>query len=411
MAFKITNTGEAVKAQATQRSKTALGKKVLNQNTEYTMLFRKKNNSVAVAGMVGHNTNYDLLGMSFVRIPDKLMEVNEETGRIKDISGLNDWATLSSILFNAAKAKEISDAKEEQQKLADGTGTEIDTIALEQAIDKIKLLYDGRKKQGDEDAIAPKRQRLLSYSIDFNIFTEAVLIPLDGELKPEWDKAVCVEVQLNPVKQRQINTILANSKYHDINDPDGFLEIKFPYLGDTPQTAGKNAYLGVEHNVRKVNLEKAEDGTYIDPNVQSIAYKLNDTTNDHDLIFSRSRAVSYANTPEDVIAAIKRYLSVNKTLPLFIDLKSDAVKNAAKELINLDCVFRKNTKQYKELLQIVEDAEKEGKVAEAPEEDLTASLAKISEVTNTHEMEDLLNSDEELIKHQGEDTDEITDID
>jgi uncharacterized protein (DUF1778 family) len=405
MAIKITSTREAVKVQASQRSKQVLGKKVLELGKEYALLFPKKGNEVVVSGIVGRNTNYDALAISFGRIMENQMDINEETGRIKDKSGMDRWAALSSILYKASEAKEIKEKEEEAKSLAEKTGSSIDERALEQAIEKVREAYNGKKKQGDEKEVLPTKQRLVGSRVDFSIFTEALLIPLNKELKPEFEKAVGVEVKLSIAKQRQINAILDNPVYHDVNDPDGFLEIKFSYIGKDTKEAGQNKYQGVEPAVRKVNLEKDADGKYKDTGVESITHLLNDVSHDSELMFNRAGTVSFANTSADVEAAMRKFLANNRMLPLYIDFEDEMTIRHAKDIIELGCVFKPDTRQYKELLAIVE--EQKDAIDKLEDDSITGDIAEVAKSKSTKEVVDKVDSNEEL-KNMVED--EVEDI-
>jgi len=412
MGIRITSTREAQKIQSSQRSKRPLGKKTLELGKEYVILFPKKDNEIAVAGIVGRTCDYDSIGVGFGRIADSQMEINPETGRIKDNSGMQRWAQLSNLLYKAAMAKEIQDKTDEARKIAEQTGTSIDEAALSQTIAKVKLAYEGQPRHGDQAAVMPTKQRLVSSTINFSIFTEAVLIPLDKQLKPEFDKAIAVEAQLSNTKQQELNTILDNPGYHDVNDPDGFLEIKFSYTGADNKAAGKNSYQGVEQAVRKVNLTK-ENGVYVDPGVKSIAHLLKDTTNDYDIMFSRAGTVSFAQTAADVEAGMRKFLANNRMLPLYIDFQDEATKRNAENLIELG-IFRQDTKQYRELLEMVEE-QKAAKAAEnAPpaEEDgsMPAEAQDLLNAKSTKQVQEVVGDNPELQGMVGGGGDEIQDI-
>ena len=406
MGIKIKSTRFAAKVIASQKNKQSLGKNNLELGKEYILLFPKKDNEVVVSGIVGRSCDYEQLGISFGRLTDDQMEYNEETGRIKDNSGMRRWAALSSILYKAAKAQDIEKKKEEARLLSEKTGTPIDENALAQAIEKVNVAYDGKPRQGEEAAVAPTKQRLISSKVDFNVFTEAVLIPLDKHLKPEFDKALSVEVRLSNTKIKQLNAILDDPNYNDEHDPDGFLEVKFSYKGADRKEAGKNAYLGVEAAVRKIDFTKDENGNYIDSGVKSIAHLLSDTTHDDELMFSRAGTVSFAKTAADVEAAMRKYLSNNRILPLYINMEDELTKKHAKDILDLGCVFGEGTKQYNELLSIIE--EQSGNTVE-DDETLTGDLSKLTEAKSARDIETAVSSNKELEDLVGN-TDEIGDI-
>ena len=407
MGFRITNTESAAKVVASQKSKKMLGKDNLELNKEYVLLFPKKNNKVVVSGIVGRGCSHKDLGFTFARIADSQMEVNEETGRIKDNSGMGTWAMLSNILYKASQRKEEKEAEQNAINMANLTGAKVDDVALRQQLEKIDIAYNGRPKVGDEQAILPSRSRLVSSSVQFSIFTEAVLIPLDKELKPEFDKASGVEVSLSPTKVEQINGILKNSNYNNMDDPDGFLEIKFSYMGKDRKEAGKNKYMGVEPAVRKVNFSKDDNGEYVDNGTRMIAHLLNNTSHSDEMMFSRSGTVSFAKTSADLEAAMRKFLASNKILSAYIDLEAEDVKRNAKTIMDLNCVFGKDTKQYKELLEIIQEQEADSD--EQQEEDtVSADLNKLKEAKDTEELEEAMKGNEELASMISDD--EISDI-
>lgn len=404
MSIMFTNTKQAQSVQASQRGKKALGSKTLTLGKEYALLLPKKDNVVVCAGIVGRNCNRDDIGISFARIYDNQMEQNPETGRITDNSGLRKWAALSNILYKAAQAKEIAEAEEEAAKLAEKTGSKIDEGALAQRIDQIKIAYEGQLKQGDIPAILPSKQRLISSSVNFSVFTEGVLVPLDKNLKPEFDAAISVEVRLSNKKQKDINDILDNPQYNDMDDPDGFLEVKFSYKGADAKEAGKNPYQGVEAAIRKVNLKKDENGKYIDEGTRSIVEKLNDVSHDPVMIFNRAGTVSFAKTSADAEAGMRKFLSTNRILPTFIDMEDEQTKNHAQDILDLNCVFGKDTKQYRELQEMAaavaaERAGNDPAVAlKEMADDMNAGVRELAQATDTKKIAETLEGNEELKK-------------
>lgn len=366
MKVKITGTKNASVIVASQRGKKSLGK-ILELGNEYTLLFPKKDNDVVMSGIPGRNACYDDLGIGFVRIPEDMMELQEETNRIIDKSGMNKWGILSSLLYSASKARDIEMSKQEAKKAAEMTGDPIDERALEQTINGIILDYDGAAKTGNSEAVLPKKQRLLSPSVDINLFTEAIIIPLNKDLEPIWDKASAVEVQISPAKLNQLSDIVKSKVYNNFDDPDGFLEVKFSYKGTTKNDAGKNKYAGVEDKVRKVNFQKNDDGTYIDPQVESNRGLFTSISNDSDIIFSRSGVVSFAKTPAELEAAMRKYLSTHRVLPAYIDLEDEKTKKFAKTLAEFG-LFSEDSKKYKELMAIIEEQEQDTVVEDVIEE-------------------------------------------
>lgn len=368
--MKFNTLGQALHVQTSQQSKPTLGKKFLDLGTEYLLEFPKKDNQIVVSGIAGHQASYDALGISFVRILDSQMYENPETGVITDISGLTKYSIFSNYFYKAQEAQEIAEANEKAKKISENSGNPIDGIALAKALDEIDLAYNGKKAENGLARVAPSKQRLLSYGVDFRIFTECVLIPLDSQLKPLYDKAKGFEIQLSARKQRQLQAMIDNPQYNDVSDPDGFLEVKFSYTGTDIKEAGRKDYQAVEVAHRKIDLTRDENGLYTDPNTKIIGGILAGTSHDSDIIFNRSGTVKYANTIEEFNAAFRKFCVKDAALTIgYINYEDEKMKRDAKELLTLDCAFKAGSKQYNKLLDIVEENKEE-----AEEEDFVLAL-------------------------------------
>lgn len=399
MGITISSLGQAVKYQSAQKSKARFGSKNLVLGKEYELLFRKNNGDVIVSGMAGRQANFDELGIGFVRLFDDQLEENPETGRITDRSSMRQWSIISSILFHAAEKKEIDEFEEDAKKTAARSGMPINPATLEQGIEDIHNHYHYNKDSGVK--AEDMRRPLLSAGIQFNIITEVLVVPLlkDNGNAPDYKNARVMEISLSPAKQRQIAEVISNPVYNDMDDLDGFLHVKFSYIGANAQEAGKKEFQGLENVVRKVNLAKV-DGVYVDAGVASIAPMIDSIAKTSEAIYISSNAVAYASTTADLDVAMKKYLS-NCILLTYVDFTSDIVKKNATMLKDWG-IFNPESKQYKELLEVIANAGEDSVAAlseeakAAVENDATEALEIAKSTTVTEAVNAINNATQEF---------------
>lgn len=399
MGITISSLGQAVKYQSAQKSKARFGSKNLVLGKEYELLFRKNNGDVIVSGMAGRQANFDELGIGFVRLFDDQLEENPETGRITDRSSMRQWSIISSILFHAAEKKEIDEFEEDAKKTAARSGMPINPATLEQGIEDIHNHYHYNKDSGVK--AEDMRRPLLSAGIQFNIITEVLVVPLlkDNGNAPDYKNARVMEISLSPAKQRQIAEVISNPVYNDMDDLDGFLHVKFSYIGANAQEAGKKEFQGLENVVRKVNLAKV-DGVYVDAGVASIAPMIDSIAKTSEAIYISSNAVAYASTTADLDVAMKKYLS-NCILLTYVDFTSDIVKKNAIMLKDWG-IFNPESKQYKELLEVIANAGEDSVAAlseeakAAVENDATEALEIAKSTTVTEAVNAINNATQEF---------------
>jgi len=387
MGITISSLGQAGKYQSAQKSRARFGSKTLTLGKEYELLFRKKAGDVVVSGMAGRQANFDVLNVGFVRLFDDQMGENPETGRITDRSSMRQWSIISNILYKAAERMEIEEFEEEAKKTAARTGMAINKATLEQGIEDIHNHYRFNKDSGVK--AEDMRKPLLSNGIQFNIVTEVLVVPYnkDNANAPEYNNAKVMEISLSPAKQRQIAEALQNPNYNDMEDEDGFIHMKFSYIGANSKEAGKKEFQPLEKVVRKVNLEKDANGVYVDSGVASISSMIASMAKSAEAIYNSSNAVAYAATTADLDVAMKKYLS-NCILLTYVDFTDDIVKKNA-EMLKEWGIFNPESKQYQELLDVIASAgedsvEKlEEAAKEAIENDVTEALeiAKAKTVT------------------------------
>ena len=394
----------AKKASMAQRGLTRFGAKNLQLGTEYTILLPRVGSDIVLAASVGRQCDWESLGFGFAKLPKEMMQINPDTDRITDLSCMVAWGRISSILYKAAKIRDIEDAKEEALKTAQRSGGKVDEVTLSQTIASIEEAYDGRPKKGEQAAVAPTKKRLLSSNVDLAYTTEGIVIPLDRTLKPVWNSAKVMEITLSLAKINQIIDILDNPNYCDVDDDSGFLEIKFAYVGKDTKEAGRNKFLGVEKAIRKVDLSTGENGEYLDADVRSISSLLKSVSHDGDAIGQRSSIANYAKTPADVDAAMRKYLASNRILTTYIDMEDEATKRSAQDLFEYN-VFNTGSKQYEELKAMLEADE----AMSAGDDSITGKLVEAAEAGTARVAKEVLDSDSALQEMVAGD-DEVIDI-
>lgn len=399
----VTDIQSADAVLSAQKQRMMIGQ-ALELGNEYVILFPLRSGSIVVAGLPSRSASFG--PKSFARCKLQLgvdFEMDPETGKLKDISELKAWGRLSNLLYKAAQAKETADKLEEERRRCETAGTEFNEVSANQIIENVNILYNGAPAEEDKEAVYPKRKRILD-SITVQMFTEAVLLPLDKDtLKPLWGKAVGVEIALTPGRIKQLKEILKTPAYSEVADPDGFLEVKFSYKGDKKNIAGQNKYVGVELDHRKVDLTKDEDGNYVGP-IKESQHVLNGTAHDPESIYNRSGTVSMAKPITEITAKLRQYIASNVTLFEYVDMTDESFRVSARDFYAAN-IFNPNTKQYRELEEIVIELNEEEGIEP---EDTNVSDA-IGKLANASSVADVAGLSEEEIKDAMDDED-IVDI-
>lgn len=344
---------------------------------------------ILIATVPGRKLNYEKLGRSFIALDDYDVDEND---KVTDLSGLQPYSRISRVLFDAARREEIAKTEREAKATADQMGTEIDVVALKQAIREIDLRYNGDRDV--KPAIYATENPLIS-KVTLETATEVVLVPLDTEKKPIWSKAQSAALPISAKKEAQLTSLVHNPDYCDPNA--GYLEVSFDYVGTDKKTAGQNAvFQGVSN---ELSLKNKFPDDWKANSKEVIISRLVKTA---EAIASRNMTMSSRTTVKEVIELFNKYVSKHPLILLNIDFESDTTKGVAKDMVDLK-VAADVPKVQERLISLVQ--ENGTQEEEQNYEDISKDVISAKGSTTLSELMDKVDGD--LDDVTGNDIDEL----
>lgn len=313
--------------------------KVLELNNSYRIFVKKvfleeEQLWDFIVGMVpGRSTDFEVTGTSFMKLDGDQLEVDEETNKYKDVSGMATWARIARIIHEA-RAKDEMDAKEDEAKRnAQKLHQPIDQVKLAQEHEAIKLRYFGGKA-ADGTNIMPKERPFIS-KLEFKSVMQILVVPLDAKGVPQPDKAKPAIFEPSAKRFQELTTILDNPAYNNVESE--WLEVGYSYLGDSKETAGRNAtFQGIAESL-SIKTMYPEQWEKLQASFDKLV-KGDSVDKTAELMVSRCISLAGKSSVQDVIQGIKKWCSTNPGVLTYIDVTSDDVKAAAKDLISFGLV-------------------------------------------------------------------------
>lgn len=363
--------------------------KLLNLGTRYRLFFPVTTdehgaNDILLAAVPGRKLDYEKLKRSFITLSDF---EQSETGRIVDNSGLQPYARISRVLFEAECAMEKAKAKDEAIKIASQTGKEVDQVALAASLKEIELAYHGDRDAKPSAVYATKSPMISSVVVE--VATEVYVVPLTSNGEPEFAKAFVAAFPISSRKQKQLVELVTNPDTCPIGTK--FLEVSYNYTGTDKKQAGMDATLqGCSHEtslaVKYPELWAAnKDG-------------LDKLSTSAEAIASKNMSMSSTATTAEVVELFKKYVSKNSLTLVYIDLESDIAKSAAKDMVEFDIAVEAPTVQ-KKLIELV-NSQTEDK--EAEEELNAAEVTGAAKAKSLSELEAATDNVDKLTGGEGE---------
>ena len=277
---------------------------------------------IVAATVPGRDLDYDALHMVFIPIDD--VEVSS-SNKVKDVSGLSDWKKIVNVVFDADYAYEVEKAKEEAKMLADRTGDPIDALALNQRLREIELTYYGDRDAKPQPIYAKKKPVMSGFKMV--TATEAFLVPLKETGEPKWSAGQRVSIPISSKKAAQLQALLEKPEYCNPDANGMFLEVGYDYVGETKQKAGQAA------TFQGISNELSLKAKYPDLWKANASSSLETLAKDGDSVAAGNISMSASTKVEDVVAAIKKYISRKKLQMTYINTESDTTKQAARVLL------------------------------------------------------------------------------
>lgn len=276
----------------------------------------------------GRPGDWEIIGTSFIPFNSSQVEF-DETDNIIDLTGLNKWARIARVLFEAQCTREKKAAEAEQRRVSEETGRPLDAVALKDAIEGIELKYHGGKAANGKK-INPDKSPAIG-SIVYKMTAQVLVVKLDATSAPDWNGAQCAVWELSKSRAEEIINICSTLDY--VDEENMIVELGYSYTGSDKKSAGQNASLqgiadSLSLRVKYPDLWESVGKNKIDMLVKGAT---DDAT--ADLIASRNANLSGRVSPTEAIVNFKKWCSDNAATLASIDLEADITKAAAPDFL------------------------------------------------------------------------------
>ena len=292
-------------------------KELIQLGGNYRLFFPLMNGeaNLMTANVPGRKLHAKRLKRSFLPLED--FEV-DEYNHIFDNSEFKKFARIAKIIHKAEAECEKAEAEREAEATAEKTGEPVDRRSLDKAINDIQLTYFGDPDAKPTPVYATENPMIGPVVVE--MATEALVVPLNANGDPDWDKADVMTVSISKTKAEQIAVLLRNKDY--CRPEDGFLEVGYSFVGKDRTAAGRAAvYQGIS---KEISLKYKPELTELWEAKAAMA--ISKLAKDSDAIEARCPAFNGKTTGEEVIKNFMKFISTRKLIVASIDLKDDDVK-------------------------------------------------------------------------------------
>lgn len=320
--------------------------------------------SIVAAAVPGRSCGFEETGATWITLGDGQLEV-DDMGKYKDVSGLQPWGRIASIIHDARAEREKKNKEREAQQLAEEQGTPIDQVQLQKSLDAIEEKYHGGKSASGKN-IPPDVSPMLS-GLQIKIVTQCLVVKLDASGNPDWGNAKTAAIELSNAKKNKLLELLKDPAA--FNAENGYLEVGYKYIGASTKEAGQAA--SFDPIAESVSLKVQFPELW----VQQGDAKVKGLASDGMQVVARNRNLSSNKGPKDIIAAIKKWCATNPACLTTLNLTSDDVKRQAKNLVEFGLVDAV-PKVKGSLMEIIREQESETAEADTAHDDMVAQAAQ-----------------------------------
>lgn len=277
----------------------------------------------------GRNCNFDIVKTSFFPFTSSMFECDEQGNITKDLTGLDAWARISSILMKAQCKREQSLIEKEATEQATTLGKPVDQVSLARSLEAIEQKYFGGEAADGSKVYAKEKPAV--GSIAKKLTTRIGVVKVGPTGAPEWKNAKYAVWELSKARRDEIISLLENVNY--INPSKGYLEVGYDYIGADKQTAGKAKLQGITETISLETAYPEEWASFGKAFVENITPNTDNLEDIANFIISKNANLKYGTTPDDITSCIKTYCSKNANVYSYIDFTDKSVALAAKAFL------------------------------------------------------------------------------
>jgi hypothetical protein len=329
----------------------------------------------------GRSLDAKALGRVFIPIEGDLISV-DEYGKFKDMSGLDAWARMARVLFDAQCIREKKAVEAEARRAAEDLGQEINSADLSKSLEKIELEYHGGKA-ADGTNIMPKKRPIIS-GLQLKMTNQLLVVKLDAKGAPDVANINYAFLEISDSRAKKLLSFCNDVNYYD--PTTGVLEFGLDYSGKDKQEAGRNDYTPIAHSLSlKTQYPEVWEKDIL-PKVEGLV-KGNSPLETARLMRSKNRSVSTSVSPSEVITAFKKWASTNTAVYGSIDWESEDVKRSAKDFLD-NGLLEAAPKVKEKMLALAESMKKDATMEEGAADIAEVNDDKVAETIKNVEQSD-----------------------
>ena len=288
---------------------------------------------IMAAAATGRSLDFNIFGSSFMTYANDWWEGDAAGGK-KDLMGLDSYARIARIIFEAQCEQEKARAQEEADQMATQNGGQRDEIALLRKLDKIDEKYHGREGgegvQRTYGTVSPAIRGLAT-----QIIVELLMVPMDSTTNtPQWEKAEYVYKEFSKKIMNTFIQLLDNPAYNDPSKP--YLEVSFTYGApnqNAKQAGQDSSYNGVSSNLGLETMFADSWNSIGKAKVDGIAGGKKTLEEAGPIILAHSGYTQGRMTPQDVDAKLRQWVASNLVILTHINMGDPNTQRGAADLI------------------------------------------------------------------------------
>ena len=332
----------------------------------YPIFFDEENQEYDILAGAIWGYNWDVNATSLKRVFIKAIAPIDDNGNPEYKDELAQLVPIARLLYKGQERREIKDIED---------NTRMKEAAKITAIEKIKIAYNG-----DSEGKNREHQPLIG-SLDYKIFTECLMIPVDENDIPDFSKAIVVSQDLSKDKTTAIKAAINDKKCY-VDEELSVAEIAWNFV--QAQTKGvsslKTAPVAVEQAQALLFADETATEAKKAQKMATVA-KVKQIAEDFDSIVRRNMNSRDTNITE-VIQAFKDYCTTNYKAFEALDSEED-IELAEKNIANI-CRYEipVSAGPIAELMDeyIAEQEAKAKEIAEAGEGEATEGAPTVQEL-------------------------------
>lgn len=359
--------------------------KILELNGKYRIFFKKflipdedtgeptQDADIRAAVVPGRVCDYEVVGTSFIPYTADMLEYDNETGSIRDLTNLEGWARISRVLFEASCIRAKKNAEAEAERTAAELQKPVDQLSLQKALEKIEMQYHGGEGP-DGKQIMPTKSPAIS-GIKWKVSTRIAVVKMKADGSPDWKNAKYATYEVGKTKNDVLLGLLESREY--CNLANDYLEVQYDYIGADKKAAGQSAsFGGVTYDKLSLEVLYPEDWAKFGRKFIDGIITATDEESISTYLRARNRSLKNGGSVKGIIESYRKWLAQNQAVYGSIDFENEFTSRAAADFLENHLLDGLDSLKAKMEALAEENAKQRNK---ADEDDEAANVSETAE--------------------------------